>query len=205
MLPRDDISLPGSCVTGTNERLYHDLQRPPARYTRRAPLRRRDRIMRDDIQFMRLSEIAPDDIIALMNDADVRRHLPLARGRFGPAECERFVQSKERMWTERGFGPWAFVRDGEFIGWGGLQPEGDDADVGLVLRPQWWGVGRQLYERIVLHAFQELGLDSVIAMLPPTRPRGGGLQRLGFEPDGEAWLSGERFVRFRLHRKTIAG
>ena len=161
--------------------------------------------MRGDIQFRRLSEIAPENIIALMNDSDVQRHLPLARGHFGPTDCERFVQSKERMWTERGFGPWAFVRDGEFIGWGGLQPEGDDADIGLVLRPQWWGVGRHLYERIISYAFHELGLDSVIAMLPPTRSRGGGLQRLGFVPDGEALLSGERFVRFRLHRKATTG
>ena len=162
-------------------------------------------MVRERIEFRRLSEIPPDDIIGLMNDEDVRRHLPLAHGDFGVAECERFVRGKERMWKEHGFGPWAFVRDGEFIGWGGLQPEGDDADVGLVLAPRWWGAGRQLYERIVSFAFQELGLESVIAMLPPTRSRGGGLERLGFEPDGEVRLSGQRFLRFRLRREVLFG
>lgn len=161
--------------------------------------------MHGEIHFRRLPEIAPTDIIELMNDPEVRRHLPLARDHFGPSDCERFVRSKERMWHERGFGPWAFVQDGEFIGWGGLQPEGDDADLGLVLRPQSWGVGRQLYEIIVSFAFQELALDSVIALLPPTRSRGGGLERLGFKPDGEALVAGERFVRFRLHRETPPG
>src|SRR5687768_4532632 len=100
------------------------------------------------IVFKRLSEIEPADIIALMSDPRVRRHMPLARGDFGPAECARFVAAKERLWAEHGYGPWAFVIDGEFAGWGGLQPEGDEVDLGLVLRPGYWGAGRLLYERI---------------------------------------------------------
>jgi hypothetical protein len=51
-----------------------------------------------------------------MNDPAVRRHLPLARGEFGASECKSFVAVKERMWEVGGFGPWAFVLDGEFIG-----------------------------------------------------------------------------------------
>ena len=89
----------------------------------------------EKIAFTRLSEVDPGVIIELVNDPAVRRHLPLARGHFGPSECEKFVADKERIWEEHGYGPWAFVIDDEFIGWGGLQPEGDDVDVGLVLRP----------------------------------------------------------------------
>lgn len=159
--------------------------------------------MRGDVRFQRLPEIDPAEIIALMNDPGVRRHLPLATGPFGAAQCARFVEAKEAMWDRHGFGPWAFVQDDEFIGWGGLQPEGDDVDVGLVLRPEAWGVGRRLYERIVAFAFEDLGVDSVIAMLPPTRTRAGGLGRLGFEPDGEASIGGHRFLRFRLHRRSV--
>jgi hypothetical protein len=49
------------------------------------------------IVFRRLSEVDPADLIALMNDPRVRRHLPLTRGAFGPAECERFVAAQERL------------------------------------------------------------------------------------------------------------
>lgn len=160
--------------------------------------------MSDEIEFKRLPEIDPGDIVELMNDPEIRRHLPLASGDFDLADCERFVATKERMWREHGFGPWAFVHSGEFIGWGGLQPEGQDADVGLILKRQWWGVGRQLYAKILPFAFEELGLDSVIAMLPPTRTRGGGLERLGFEPEGEVEVAGERFLKFRLRRSAAA-
>lgn len=152
----------------------------------------------DAIAFKRLSEVNPRDIIKLMSDPLVRRHLPLARGRFGEPECTKLVAAKERMWEETGYGPWAFVLDDEFLGWGGLQPEGDDTDLGLVLRSDHWGAGRALYARIIDHAFTELGLDSVIVLLPPSRTRVAGMRRLGFRRDGDTVLGGERFVRYRL-------
>jgi GNAT superfamily N-acetyltransferase len=153
---------------------------------------------RGDIVFKRLPEVDPADLMVLMNDPLVRRHMPLARGTFGPAECARFVAAKERLWTEHGYGPWAFVINGEFAGWGGLQPEGGEVDLGLVLRPKHWGVGRALYERLVAHAFGEMHLTSVVILLPPSRVRVSGVLQLGFRPDGELQVAGERFIRYRL-------
>ncbi len=150
------------------------------------------------IEFKRLPEVDPADLIALMNDPRVRRHMPLARGTFGPAECARFVAAKERLWAEHGYGPWAFVIGGAFAGWGGLQPEGSDVDLGLVLRPEFWGAGRALYERLVASAFEELRAPSVVILLPPSRVRVSGVLQLGFRPDGEVQVAGERFVRYRL-------
>ena len=152
----------------------------------------------EKIAFKRLREIRPDSIIELMNDPAVRRQMPLARGHFGVSECESFVAVKERMWEERGFGPWAFVLNDEFIGWGGLQPEGDDVDVGLVLSRKHWGAGPALFRRILTYAFEELEVDSVIALLPPSRTRVAALRRLGFREDGETLIEGQRFVRYRL-------
>ena len=155
-----------------------------------------------NIAFRRLSEVSPDAIIELMNDPDVRRHLPLARGHFGMPECERFIAAKEQIWEEHGYGPWAFQLDDAFVGWGGLQPEGDDVDVGLILRKAYWGAGRVLYTRIVAQAFDELGVDSVITLLPPSRTRVAGIRRLGFDEDGEIMIGEALFHRYRLTRKT---
>lgn len=150
------------------------------------------------IQFARLGDVDRAAIIELMNDPHVRRHMPLARGAFGPAECDAFVAAKERQWQDHGYGPWAFIIDGEFAGWGGIQNEGGEADVGLVLRPKYWGAGKVLYARIIAHAFGELGFSSVIALLPPSRTRISGVLKLGFRPDGELTIAGERFLRYRL-------
>ena len=154
----------------------------------------------EKVTFKRLGEICPDSIIELMNDPAVRRHLPLAQGYFGVSECESFVAVKERMWEDSGFGPWAFVVDDEFIGWGGLQQEGDDLDLGLVLSLKHWGAGPALYRRILTYAFEELGADSVIALLPPSRTRVAALRRLGFREDGEIVIEDQCFVRYRLLR-----
>jgi len=35
----------------------------------------------------RLTEVDPADLIDLMNDPRVRRHIPLAVGNFGPEDC----------------------------------------------------------------------------------------------------------------------
>jgi ribosomal-protein-alanine N-acetyltransferase len=150
------------------------------------------------IEFKRLSEVDKIDMINLANDPLVRRHMPLSSGTFDEADYERFVADKERLWEEHGYGPWAFFVDGKFAGWGSLQPEDGDADVALVLNPDYWGTGRAIYEEIVTRAFGELGFDSVTALLPPSRTNVRGMMRLGFEPDGEAEIGGERFIRYRL-------
>ena len=114
----------------------------------------------------------------------------------------QFVAAKERLWSEHGYGPWAFVVGGQFVGWGGLQPESGEADLALVLHPNHWGIGKVLFEEIVGRAFGEMGFESVTVLLPPTRTRVRGLLRLGFAEDGEIEVGGERFLRFRLVKKA---
>ncbi|HAP61861.1 MAG TPA: N-acetyltransferase [Cytophagales bacterium] len=148
--------------------------------------------------FTRLSEIAPRDIMELMNHPLVRRQMPLLREHFGEAETAAFVAAKERLWSEHGYGPWAFVVDGQFAGWGGLQPEGDEVDLALVLHPNYWGMGKALYREIIRRAFGEMGFTSVTVLFPPSRTRVQGLLRLGFQQDAILQFGGEEFIRFRL-------
>lgn len=152
----------------------------------------------------RLTEIDPGDIIELMTDPRVRRHMPLARGTFGPAECAAFVEAKEALWRQHGYGPWGFIIDGEFAGWGGLQPEDGDADLGIVLHPRHWGHGRAIASAFVEEAFGKLGFDSVIILLPLSRATAHGILRLGFVPDGETEFAGIPFQRYRLRKESHA-
>lgn len=151
------------------------------------------------VVFKRLSEVDKSDIIDLMNNPRVRRHMPLANGRFGAAECDEFIAAKERLWKDYGYGPWALLTGGKFVGWGGLQPEGDEVDLALVLHPNYWGIGKLFYKEIISHAFGSLGFKSVTALLPPTRARVRGLLLLGFKREGEVEIAGERFIRYRLN------
>lgn len=157
-----------------------------------------------NIEFKRLADIEPSEIIALMNNPLVRRQMPLIPETFGKEECDGFVASKEQLWSEHGYGPWAFVLDKQFLGWGGLQPENGEADLALVLHPDHWGMGKTIYKGIIDRAFGGMGLQSITVLLPPTRKRVRGLFRLGFVEDGEFVVGEERFIRYRLNKSAAA-
>jgi RimJ/RimL family protein N-acetyltransferase len=151
------------------------------------------------IAFKKLSDVDHADIVALMNDPRVRRQMPLTSDTFSEADARNFVAAKERLWEEHGYGPWAFVIDGTFAGWGGLQPEHGDADLALVLHPRFWGTGKRIYDEIIRRAFGDMGFESVTILFPPSRTRIKGIRRLGFVEDGEVEIGGERFIRYCLY------
>jgi hypothetical protein len=153
-----------------------------------------------NIEFKSLSEVNAQDIIDLMNSPLVRRQMPLLKGEFTATDCENFVSAKTQMWKEHGYGPWAFVIDNQFAGWGGVQPEEGEADLALVLHPNFWGTGKTLYAMIVKKAFVELGLDSIQVLFPTTRTRVEGLLKLGFTKDKELSIGKEPFIRYVLKK-----
>ena len=144
-----------------------------------------------------LSDVAASGWVALFNDPEVRRHLPLATGTWDEETAQAWAAGKDAQWAEFGFGPWSIRIDGAFAGWGGFQKEEADADLGLVLLPAHWGMGGVLFRQMVNWASTR-NLPDVTILLPPSRTRLGGLRRLGFVPDGEVDYNGERFLRFRL-------
>ncbi len=151
-----------------------------------------------DIKFKRLTEVSKSAIVELMSSSLVRRQMPLLTGDFTDEDCDKFIASKEQMWEQHGFGPYAFEIDGKFAGWGGVQPDDGEADLALVLHPDFWGVGKVLYKKIIDHAFGEMNLDSVVVFFPPSRTRIQGFLRLGFVKDTEMEVGDEKFIRYRL-------
>jgi len=151
-----------------------------------------------NIEFKRLTEVKKSDIIELMNNQLVRRQMPLLVDEFNESICDEFIAGKEQLWAEHGYGPWAFFADNQFAGWGGLQPENGEADLALVLHPNYWGIGKKIYKEIVKRAFDSMNLKSITVLFPPTRTRVKGLLRLGFKKDSELEVNGERFIRYRI-------
>lgn len=151
------------------------------------------------LELIRMSEINSAQYAALHRNPLVRRQMPLMDEGFGQEEIQEWVAGKERQWEEHGYGPWAFLIDGKFAGWGGLQHEDGDTDLGLVLHPDYWGTGRMIFDEIIRRAFGEMELESVTILLPPSRTHIKGILRLGFQVDGEVEIEGERFVRYRLY------
>lgn len=130
--------------------------------------------------------------------------MPLAKDSlFDEKQCLAWVKGKEKQWQDHGYGPWAFLVDNKFAGWGGLQYEDGDADLALVLHPQYWGFGKKIFNEIIRRAFNEMGMKSITILLPPTRNKLKGVYFLGFELESEIMLSGELFIKYRLYKPSI--
>lgn len=151
------------------------------------------------ITFGRLTAVSPDVIGAHMSDPRVTAHMPLAEGKvWDRAACSAFIAAKEEYWRRDRLGHWAFLADGGYVGWGGFQREGDEWDFGLVLRPEFFGLGARITRQALAFARADPRIPFVTFLLPPSRRHLGALGRLGAEPLGEVIHEGRAFLKFRL-------
>ena len=151
-----------------------------------------------EVEFVPLADIDEASLVALMNNDKVGRLMPLLSGTFSVENCRAFLEAKQQMWEQHGFGPWGILINGAFAGWGGLQPEQGEADFALVLHPQYWGWGRKIFALVKEYAFHQKGFDSITILFPPNRTNARAIFRMGFAEDGSAKVNGEFFRRFRL-------
>jgi [ribosomal protein S5]-alanine N-acetyltransferase len=155
------------------------------------------------VRFVRLPETLTADLVELNNNPRVLRHMPLARAEFTAEGCADWVAGKEAHWQQHGYGPLALYVDDEFAGWGGLQNEGGEADLALVLRPQLWGWGAVMFAAIVDDpAACPPQIDSITALLPTSRRGSGVMKRLGFSAEAAITVDGVVFERFRMPRSN---
>ena len=154
--------------------------------------------MSPQIRFVRLTEIDPAEIQTHMSDPRVAEHMPLLTAAWDADMVRKFVASKEACWARDGLGHWAFLADGEYVGWGGFQKEGEEWDFGLVLRPDAFGMGARISRQALAFAASDPRLPFVTFLLPPSRKNLGALKRLGARQVGEIDYDGARFLKFRL-------
>lgn len=153
---------------------------------------------KNQITFVRLSEIALDEIILHMSEPRVAEHMPLLTSNWDHATAKKFVSAKEKCWHRDGLGHWAILCNSTYVGWGGFQKEGDEWDFGLVLKPAYFGLGTRITKKAIEFAVAEQRMSFVTFLLPPTRKNRGALLRLGAKFINEIEYDGARFLKYRL-------
>lgn len=150
------------------------------------------------ITFDRLPTVAPARLVAHMNAPRVGAHLPLLTTAWDIDTAKRFVATKEACWQRDGLGHWAFLADGDYVGWGGFQKEGTEWDFGLVLTAGAFGLGQRIARQALDFARRDPRIPYVTFLLPPSRRHLGALRRLGATPVGRVDYDGVAFLKFRL-------
>ena len=156
------------------------------------------------VEFRRLTEIPLSTVKTLLNEPRNARHMPLAAP-FDDARTAEWVESKDAQWAADGYGPWAVVVDGQFVGWGGFQRENVGPEFALVLSPSYWGVGADVTRADLEHGFREFRFQEVFVALPYSRSPDGLMNRLGFTSVEESESGGVRFRCYRLTLDTWVG
>lgn len=154
--------------------------------------------MPPEITFARLTEIDPVEIIAHMSDPRVADHMPLLTFEWDTATAASFVTTKEGCWARDGLGHWAILADGKYVGWGGFQKEADEWDFGLVLRPDYFGMGLRIARQALAFARADARIPFVTFLLPLSRKNLGALGRIGARFMGEVDYDGAIFRKYRL-------
>lgn len=157
---------------------------------------------RDKISYVRLTDVPLDVIERHMTDPRIARHLPLLDGVWDHDRTAEFVATKESYWERDGLGHQAILHDGTYAGWGGFQKENDEWDYGLVLRPEFFGIGQRIIEDAIAFARADARIPFVTFLLPLSRIRMKSLARLGATYDEELEYNGVRFRKFRLDTDT---
>lgn len=150
------------------------------------------------IEFVRLTAVSLEDIVAHMNDPRVAEHMPLLTSKWKREDAREFVTAKEGTWQRDGLGHWAILSDGAYVGWGGFQKEGEDWDFGLVLKPGNFGLGMRISRKAIEFANSDPSIDFVTFLLPPSRKNLGALSRGGAKFIENIEYDGEVFKKYRL-------
>lgn len=150
------------------------------------------------IQFARLPDISPDEIIAHMSHPRVAEHMPLLTSKWDYDSLAEFIAAKEKCWHRDGLGHWAILYCDAYVGWGGFQREGEEWDFGLVLKPDFFGLGAHIAKKAIEFAKADERIPFVTFLLPPSRRNRGGLARLGARFIGETEYGGAMFLKYRL-------
>jgi ribosomal-protein-alanine N-acetyltransferase len=84
-----------------------------------------------------LSEAPRSGPMALTKDPRLARQVPLSSPRFAGIDCDEALAAREATWEEHGYGPSATEVEGQFAGWGGLEPEQGEASFGWARCPRF--------------------------------------------------------------------
>ncbi|MFN3209110.1 MAG: GNAT family N-acetyltransferase [Roseovarius sp.] len=146
-----------------------------------------------------MTEIDPAELITHMSDPRVAEHMPLLTFKWDEAAAAKFVADKEACWDRDGLGHWAILDNGNYVGWGGFQREGDEWDFGLVLKPTAFGLGARISRKAIEFALADDRISYVTFLLPPSRKNLGALERLGARFVSEIEYDGSAFLKYSLN------
>ena len=119
------------------------------------------------LQYAPLDSIDPERFIPLLNSQRVRSHL-IAHPPFDIESVSAWIQAKCVINNEAGCRIRVVLLDGELAGWCGIQRDGEEYEIAIVLDEKFWGLGKRIFADLQCWA-KQLGHAEVQIHLLDTR------------------------------------
>ncbi|MFM7140070.1 MAG: hypothetical protein ACKOXS_07240 [Actinomycetes bacterium] len=145
------------------------------------------------LHFKSLNEPSISEWLELFNDQKVKKHMPLADFSVDEDWIQSWIAKKLDSSKETPFEISSIWVEDKFAGWGGIQADGENFEVAIVLRPQYWGFGLEIYCNYI-NEYKNSGLaNPLLVYLPLTRKIDGIKKRLNFIELPNIQISGIEF------------
>lgn len=149
----------------------------------------------NNIEYVRLNEVNPEEFIPLLNKQKIRTHL-IEHQLFDQGSTKAWLESKIKLDSSQGNKLRAIVIDKQLAGWCGIQLEGDKYEIAVVIDDDYWGLGIKIFREIMFWA-KELGHKTVYIHFLHTRPEYKFLRKMSNNVY-ESELLGSKFTTYEL-------
>lgn len=145
------------------------------------------------LNFRSLKVPSLSDWLDLFQDARVKKHMPLSESNIDEKWIQNWISGKEKYPKETPFEIYSIWDDGNFVGWGGIQADGDNFEIAIVLKPEYWGFGHDIYGKFIKD-FELSGVTQpLLIYLPLSRKIEGIKNRFSFARLPNVKISGVEF------------
>ncbi len=153
------------------------------------------------IDFHDLGEPSISEWFSLFNDPKSRKYMPLAEEKVNEDWIRNWLNSKINSSENSPFKLHSIWLGAEFVGWAGIQQDGSDYEIAVVLKPSAWGYGREVADKLI-YDFKEAKLDaSLFIYLPPTRNTSVIARKLNLVDSGQVNIANKVFQKLLVKIK----
>ena len=147
------------------------------------------------IEYIAINIVDPGQLLSLLNKDSVRKHL-VNHQIFDKESLKSWLQEKIEVDSTRGCRVRAIFVDERCVGWCGIQQDGGEYEIAVVLDDTHWGLGRKIFRELLTWA-KELGHQTVSIHFLHTRPQYKFLRKIA-NSVYESEIMTNKFTTYRL-------
>lgn len=153
-----------------------------------------------DIEFLDLDKPSHEQWLELLNNKRIKKHMPLAENTVDLNWVLGWLRHKKELSAKSLFPIYSIWINSGFAGWAGIQPDDDDFELSIVLKPEYWGYGRNITKRLVDEFLSKETKRDLLVYLPISRGVEKIAAKLQLEKLEKFELLGKEFMKFRANK-----